>query len=353
MSASPTPLLQTPVGLPWGVDGRNLPGPKNGPSQSWEWAKLRKIALRQMDKFIDLFPLVLRNEDLTAVNLMRITCRRLEQILELVYAKPRPGHIRKLRRRLKRCRRTLGELRDCDALLAVADRSITAKALDTDAWRILRDYLITLRQRKAQLTLTRLGRVNLAIPYLRVKRDFDFPGKDSAIAKRGATQSLYRRVLRSLDSRWSEFAAAVEKSHSDPCEHVIHQMRIAAKRLRYLAEVMEKLHISGSKETLGWLKSLQRTVGVWHDLEIMEKLLRNVLAHRKYFHVKRLAEVQMQHLIRHNRKTKKESAAQFFRMTRRSPEYQHMKKWVSGLLETGIHRPVALEEHATRITAKA
>src|SRR6478672_13136253 len=81
--------------------------------QSWEWAKLRKIALRQMDKFIDLFPLVLRNEDLTAVNLMRITCRRLEQILELVYDKPRPRHIKKLRERLKLCRRTLGRLRDC------------------------------------------------------------------------------------------------------------------------------------------------------------------------------------------------------------------------------------------------
>jgi hypothetical protein len=76
--------------------------------QSWEWAKLRKIALRQMNKFIDLVPLVLRNEDLTAVNRMRVICRRLEEILDLIYVKPRPGHIKKLRRRLKLCRRTLG-----------------------------------------------------------------------------------------------------------------------------------------------------------------------------------------------------------------------------------------------------
>src|SRR6476646_10739872 len=47
--------------------------------QSWEWAKVRKIALRQMDKFMDLFPPVLRHEDLTAVNEMRVSCRRLEE----------------------------------------------------------------------------------------------------------------------------------------------------------------------------------------------------------------------------------------------------------------------------------
>src|SRR5579864_7327982 len=92
--------------------------------ESWEWTKLRKIALRQMDKFIDLLPVVLRNEDLTAVNRMRVTCRRLEEILDLIYVKPRPGHIKKLRRRLKLCRHTLGKLRNCDALLEVANNAI-------------------------------------------------------------------------------------------------------------------------------------------------------------------------------------------------------------------------------------
>lgn len=341
MSATAKPLPRTPAPLTPASDTKKPLAGKGLLLESWEWAKLRKVALRQMDKFIDLFPLVLRNEDLTAVNRMRITCRRLEQILELAYEKPRPRHIRRLRRRLKECRRILGKLRDCDALLAVADRSITAENPDTDAWEILRDYLITLRQRTAQITLNKIGRVNLAVPYLRVKRDFDFRRDDSVIAKRGAKQLLYRRVLRSVDRRWSEFSAAVEKSHSDPCGHVIHQMRIAAKRLRYLAEVMAKMHISGSREALDWLKSLQRTVGVWHDLEIMEKLLRNILAHRKYFHIQRLAQSHLEHLIRHNRATKKKSAEQFFKMTRRSRDYQQVKKWVLDLIKSGI-RPLAV-----------
>jgi CHAD domain-containing protein len=299
-----------------------------------------------MDKFIDLFPLVLRNEDLMAVNSMRITCRRLEQILELVYAKPRPRHIKKLKRRLKLCRRTLGKLRDCDALLAVAKRSIAAKPAEKDAWEILRDYLSAIRRRTANITLKMLGHVNLAIPYLRVKRDFDLNKKHRssvgrAATNRGATEIIYQHILRSLDSRWIKFAATVEKSHSDPCEHVIHAMRIAAKRLRYLTEVMAKLHIEGSEETLDWLKSLQRSVGVWHDLELMERLLRNILAHRKLFHVERLTESHIQNLIRHNRKTKKESSERFFAMTRHSRDYQQVKKWALQLIAT---RPVKADK---------
>ena len=338
MSASSSLLAQTVTDHPVSLDLPKGSSPKTDVKpESWAWAKLRKIALRQMDKFIDLFPLVLRNEDLMAVDRMRITCRRLEQILVLVYAKPRPGHIKKLQRRLKLCRRTLGKLRDCDALLAIAERSIAAHTPYDDAWKIVQAYLKTLRQRTAQVTLTKLGRVNLAMPYLRVKRDFDLNGDrrsqgSRTIAQPDTTEIVYERILRSLDSRWGGFAAAVEKSHRDPCEHVIHAMRIAAKRLRYLTEVMSKLHIEGSEEALVWLKSLQRTVGVWHDFEIMERLLRNILTHRKFFHVERLTESHIQDLIRHNRETKKESTARFFAMTRNSREYHEVKKWVAATL---------------------
>jgi CHAD domain-containing protein len=306
--------------------------------QSWEWGKLRKIALRQMDKFIDLVPLVLRNEDLTAVNRMRITCRRLEEILDLVYVKPRPGHIKKLRRRLKLCRRTLGKLRNCDALLAVTDNAIATKRPEIDAWQTLRRYLQPLRTRTAAVTLEKLGRVNLATPYLRMKKDFALStqqrrhGSSNGAATQAATAIVYQRINRSLASRWHQLAIAVEESRHDPCEHVIHGMRIAAKRLRYLTEVMGKLHIAGTMEALNWLKSLQRTIGVWHDLEIMERVLRDILEHRKSFHVEHLTAEHIAALMAHNHEIKKESAERFFRMTRRSREYRQVKRWASEAL---------------------
>src|SRR5579864_4417963 len=317
MSAS-TNIVIDPKAHVAPAEVRKSPAALVAGQQSWEWAKLRKIALRQMDKFIDLVPLVLRNEDLTAVNRMRVTCRRLEEILDLIYVKPRPGHIKKLRRRLKLCRHTLGKLRNCDALLEVANNAIAAKPAEIDAWQALRQYLQPLRTRTAAVTLEKLGRVNLAMPCLRMKRDFALSAQQrrsraraNGAATPGATAVVYHGIARSLASRWRQFADAVEKSRHDPCEHVIHGMRIAAKRLRYLTEVMAKLHIEGSKEALEWLKSVQATIGVWHDLEIMERMLRDIVIHKNSFHVQHVVAEHIERLIRHNQDIKRDSAERF------------------------------------------
>jgi hypothetical protein len=71
----------------------------------------------------------------------------------------------------------------------------------------------------------------------------------------------------------------------------------------------------------------------------MERLLRNILAHRKFFHVERLTESHIQNLIRHNRETKKESTARFFAMTRNSRDYQQVKKWALQLIAASSVKP--------------
>lgn len=304
----------------------------------WEWAKLRRIALRLMDKFIDLVPVVLRDEDLTAVNRMRVYCRRLEEVLDLIYVKPRPRHIKKLRRRLQLCRRTLGKLRNCDALLAAADNSIAAQRPDSAAWQALREQLQSIRVQTAARTLEKLGRVNLSVPYLRLKHDLtQGPEEIKSNGHRNGTEVhpevtvIYARIVHSLDRHWREFADAVERSHHDPCEHVIHHMRIAAKRLRYLTEVMKKLHIAGSIDALNWLKTLQRTIGIWHDLEIMERVLCEIVR-GKAFHADAVMASRVDHIIRHNREVKKASTKRFFQMTRHSRDYLLVKHWISDVL---------------------
>jgi CHAD domain-containing protein len=303
----------------------------------WEWTKLRKIALRQIDKFIDLVPVVLRDEDLTAVNRMRVYCRRLEEALDLIYVKPRPRHIKKLRRRLKLCRQTLGKLRNCDALLAAADNSIVTRGPDSEAWQALRAHLKLVRAQTAAKSLEKLGRLNLSVSYLRLKRDFAMGPEEITNSHENRPEVhpevtvIYAHIVRSLDRHWREFTDAVERSHHDPCEHVIHHMRIATKRLRYLAEVMNKLHIARTMDALNWLKTLQRTIGIWHDLEIMERVLREIVR-GKAFHADATMAGQVDHIIRHNREVKKASTKRFFQMTRHSRDYQLVKHWVSDVL---------------------
>jgi CHAD domain-containing protein len=324
--------------------------------ECWEWAKLRKMTLKQMDKFMALVPLVLRDEDLTSVNGIRITCRRLEQILELVYAKPRPRHIKRLRRRLKLCRQTLGTLRNCEAMLAWAERSIAGNDPYMEAWRGLREYLCSRRRPTAQQSLEKLGRVNVALPYLRIKRDLamdtdQLRGSNGGIANLALTPAelVRQQITRSLRHRWRELEARLDRSHTDPSTHVVHGVRIAAKRLRCLIEVMSKLHMEGSAEVMEWLKSLQKTIGLWHDLEILEKMLRGILLNRESLRMSAAVTIQIEDLIQNNRTIKKASSQQFFMMTRRSADFDNVKKWVDGILHTradqmgaagGFTRPV-------------
>ncbi|HEY6972601.1 MAG TPA: CHAD domain-containing protein [Candidatus Angelobacter sp.] len=318
---------------------------KGGVQEAWEWIKLRKIVRRQIDKFISLVPDTLRGGNLGAVTEMRITSRRLEQILDLLYPRPRPRRIKKLRRQLKACRRTLGKLRNYDALLTMVDECITTTGpSDGEAWKAVREYLEKLKVQHAPAALEKLGRMNLTASYLKLKQDLDSEDLFRLVAGNGDLANLKvdggknlitKRITTSLDHRWRAFEAAVEKSRNDPREEVIHRMRIAAKRLRYLTEAMEKLHVNGSSEIVSWLQSFQRTVGRWHDRELLEHAMSDMLAKSGFClgHPRLVQEVQK--LIARNHEAKEALERKFSWMTSRSRHFNETREWVSQLLTNG------------------
>lgn len=312
---------------------------------AWEWNKLRKVARRQVDKFITLVPDTLRDENLEAVNEMRITSRRLEQILDLLYPKPRPRRIKKLRRRLKACRDALGELRNDDALLAMVNQSAALKApSSSEVLAAVREYLQERRQQNARLALQKLGQINLTASYLTLRRDLDSDaplrratknGSRNQILLDGGKMLVKERISDSLGRLWHAFEALVEKSRSDPREKVIHQMRIAAKRLRYLTEAMEKLRIDGSSEIAGWLRTFQRIVGEWHDRELLEDAINEMVGQSSFRQKHAGLRAEMQKLAVRNHEIKEALEHKFCWMTQHSHHYNETKKWVLEFLANG------------------
>jgi CHAD domain-containing protein len=313
--------------------------------EAWEWTKLRKIARRQVDKFIALIPDTLRDGNLQSINKLRIASRRLEQILDLLYPKPRPRRIKKLRRLLKACRHTLGELRNYDALLAMVEESLAHKsASDTDVWKTVKEYLQDRRLQDAPETLERFGRINLTASYAKLKHDLDSDGwlklvatngERAKLAVDGGRDLINQRITKSLSHRWQAFEDAVEKSRQDPREQVIHRMRIAAKRLRYLTEAMEKLHIKGSAEIVAWLRTLQQLVGRWHDRELLEHAMTDMLAQPKFRDNHPGLRAEMKNVILRNRETKEALEQKFSWMTSHSHHYRETKQWLVQLLANG------------------
>ena len=308
-----------------------------GGTEPWEWTKLRRMALHQADKLISLVPSALNGGADDSINKIRVTSRRLECQLSLLYSKPFPQSIQRFRDKLKAGRRRLGELRNYDALLLLVQESTAHRPVsESEVWKALREYIQDLKQKNAPTVLKDFCRINLVSSYVKFKHDVDpanHPPRVEAAMPHGGSipEVLYERIMNSFQHEWKKFEETIEESRRHPREKAIHSMRTAAKRLRYLMEVMKKLHIPGSTERLSWLRSLQEVVGRWHDLELLDQYMTEMVALPKFQLDYPHLEAKTKKAIAHNRKIKEVSERRFFWMTRKSPQYLETRAWLGGI----------------------
>ena len=112
-------------------------------------------------------------------------------------------------------------------------------------------------------------------------------------------------------------------------------MRIAAKRVRYLVEVLSEFDVAGSAEVLDWLRKLQQHLGDWHDLEVLEQMLVEMVARPKFLRNHLDIAIRVEKLVLRNRTAKKRYVEKYFRMTLDSPESRFLNEWVGNLLAAG------------------
>jgi CHAD domain-containing protein len=318
------------------------------------WLRIRKLALRQLNRLVSLEPKVLRDEFPEAVHDLRVASRRLQSWLDFLYPPPRPPQIRKLRRRLKQAREALGELRNHDVLAARMARILARKrAARREAWEAGHEYVLTLRTKTVERAHWKLTRLNLAQVYLRLREQLEaspppvdgfraasdsprFPAapdgrSDSATAERAEDSKTpsdpAARFAERLAELWKHFDALAAKSRRDP--GVLHPLRIAAKRLRYLVEVAAALEMAGSADALHWLRELQGKLGDWHDLEVLDDTLIDMLAHRKFLRSNLPLAIEVEKLILGLRRSKTRQSHRYLRKTLQSRAFHQTAAWVN------------------------
>ncbi len=319
------------------------PLPDSAPSQERpEWNRLRKLARHQLERLLLLVPEVLRDDDRTSVHELRVTCRRIEQMLDLLYPKFPPRHIRKLHRNVKRCRRAVGEIRDCDVYLSFVEGAMArSTSREKGAWQAVREYLRSRRARKIDGVFQKISRIKLAPAYIELRRDLDSARSrlnrtlQHEASERGddwVSKPAHPPVEHALAKSWRTLEAAVEESRAEPSEAVIHGVRIATKRLRYLVEIIEKFDVPGSSQVLAWLRTLQQAIGAWHDLEGLEQMMTKMLSHEEWRRDRPEVIRQIEKLLVENRELKRTSQAKFAWMMHNSKEYRVTRKWVLGIV---------------------
>jgi len=312
------------------------------PSAEGEWGKIRAYARRQLDRFMSLQSKVLRKSDPDDIHDLRVASRRLQQVFDLLYPQPCPREIRKLRRVMRRARRALSEVRNCDVLLTQVQARLKRKrATHRDAWQAVGGFLDEHRSKSFDKALRKFGKMNVPLFYVHTRKLLNgnvaaHPPEASAagLLHREVSPIFHDRIAQSLESVAQVFHAQVALSHRDQQASVIHGARIATKRLRYLIEVIQEFKVPGAEEVLAWLRDLQQLLGEWHDQVVLEDLMVAMVARPDFIKEHLPLAMEVEKLVLRLRKSKDGLVEKYSEATSDSEKYRRMRNWVAYILSS-------------------
>jgi CHAD domain-containing protein len=251
---------------------------------------------------------VLETDGPDAIHKMRVTTRRLQASLDLL---ERELQAHKIKRRLRRWRRMLSLVRNYDVFLTLIDKEAAAhRPSKREQYELVKAILHKRRERRAArvrqyMQKRNVGRiasklgVAISTPPAwageQAAADSSDPVKEHIArpeaAKRFAIDEsrVAGHMADRLEQRLAEFRALAVQSHPSTNASDLHQLRIAAKRVRYLLEIISDLGYGDASRALGWLRTLQDRIGDWHDLEALEEEIIDIVS-RKRFMKEHLAE---------------------------------------------------------------
>lgn len=301
--------------------------PRPDPQDSF---MVRKLGLQRLRHFSTLISKSGHTGKPQVIHDIRVASRRLQQILDYLYPAPRPAAVRRLRTRLRRSRRILGELRDYDVLIASIDKRLKSRRLTQ------RPLLIAIHDR---LTQRRVKLMKKA--HERFDRE-DVPGLCSqlkSLLNNGRQQTDAGTCPRSppktmdttLNRLWQDFSSEVAGSTREPRPANIHSVRIKAKRLRYLLEVVEELGDPDAEKALIWLRRLQQQLGDWHDLEVQEKILLKSHSRRPFLGAA-VQNTSLSDLIDKMHAAKADIERVYLQMIDNDREWSQLRLWMSKYL---------------------
>jgi CHAD domain-containing protein len=261
---------------------------------------------------------VMETGDVEAIHKMRVTTRRLQASLDLLLAKEdgsakdKPSHaIRKLKRLLRSTRRMLSLVRNYDVFLMTIEKEIAGRSeAHRRQYDLLKDILNTRRERlmkQVRRHLRPFSADDIAIKFgftlvapqteanetsEEIEKTLDTKSDSRAAGGKILTideNKIAERAADRLEQRVGEFQALVSQAHPTIHPEELHQVRIAAKRVRYLLEVVSEMGFGDASRALVWLRTLQDRIGDWHDLQSLEVEIVDIVSRRKFM-LKHLSE---------------------------------------------------------------
>jgi CHAD domain-containing protein len=250
---------------------------------------------------------VMETAEVEAIHKMRVTTRRLQASIDLLLSNHRHSqkdktdrYVRKLKKQLRKWRRRLSRVRNYDVFLIMLEKEISARrGAHREQYELLKAILNEHREAQVEKIRRKLEHLNIEGIANRLGIDIatprdedggsepqesESPGKaldQQAMEARSVLTNEKRIALRAaqrLEQRVEEFHALAEQVHPTIHPEEMHQLRIAAKRVRYLLEILRTMGVGNPDRSLTWLRTLQGRIGDWHDLEALEEEIISILS---------------------------------------------------------------------------
>lgn len=299
----------------------------------------RRLALGHLDRMIRLEPKVLRGDRPRAVHDFRVASRRFQQAFELLAPFLPHPEARRLCRRIRRCRKALSRVRDADVFTQWVENRLARKRVRRrETWKALLDYARDRHQRACERALRKFSKMNLAEAYVHLRRLLELSPEDEAVFTASLTveKDFHKRLTEELERAWSRFKALSGQAMDAPGAGNIHRARIAAKKVRYLVEMMQQCEVPKSEEALAWLRELQRLLGHWHDFEIAEQVMVEAVARPAFVRERLDLASDILQLISQNRKVKDRFWNQFSGIALASERGLRASAWVESIITSVV-----------------
>jgi CHAD domain-containing protein len=210
-----------------------------------------------------------RRGDPDGVHDTRVACRRLRETLDVVGA---AGDTGRLDRRLRRLARAMGPVRELDVARTVLDDRAIA---ENWAPGVVARIEASCAERRDRAHLAMLHKVDRLDPDALLRALDAVRGAVAAGANgSGWTRSLARRVR----TRATEFVQAIDRAGTLYEPDALHEIRLAAKKLRYLLELPPSDAPWRPGRARGRLRRAQSALGSLGDLRLLQREVQRLAA---------------------------------------------------------------------------
>jgi CHAD domain-containing protein len=200
----------------------------------------------------------------------RVACRRLRETLDVV-ASADEG-VGRLNRRLRRIARALGPVRELDVARAVLDETAVAQGWPPAVVSRVEAACAKRRERAQGAMVSRLDRIDDAD----VLRAIDLIRADLETGADG--QAWTRALARRVRARAGDLVHAIDHAGTLYAPVPLHEIRLAAKKLRYLLELPPRGVGWRPGHARGRLRKAQGALGTLGDLGLLQREVQRLAA---------------------------------------------------------------------------